>query len=203
MRGDPRGFSIVKAMKLRTFLGISLADALRANLDLWTRAMEPNLNGVRWVPAAQMHVTLQFLGEIDAEVLGLIEQRAQAIAQQIPPSRLEVGGVGIFKSLRHPRILWAGIQGDGQTLTRLHRELSEALRDLPVDQQALRQKFFPHITIARVRKNQRPRGLEHFLKLGNDKHFGEFPLEAVTLFKSELTREGARYSTITRFELGG
>ena len=61
-------------MPTRAFLGIPLADELRKHLDHWIRAMDERVQGVRWVPAPQLHVTLHFLGEVDDETLSTVDE---------------------------------------------------------------------------------------------------------------------------------
>ena len=65
-----------------------------------------------------------------------------------------------------------------------------------------RRRFHPHITLGRVRSD---RGLPA-LRAAFEEHrgfdAGDFPIDALTLFESELRRSGARYTPLGVHPLG-
>ena len=87
----------------RLFIGLELPAAqAQALLAL----AEPG-PGLRWQSAAQLHLTVRFIGELGEEQA---EHLAAALsAMQAPAFELQIGGVGYFGSPQRPRILWAGV----------------------------------------------------------------------------------------------
>jgi 2'-5' RNA ligase len=73
------------------------------------RAAWPRL---RWTGPAEWHVTLAFLGEVDAGVLPGLGTRLERAARRHPVLQLSVTGAGTFPGARRARVLWAGIRGD-------------------------------------------------------------------------------------------
>jgi len=100
--------------------------------------------GLRWTPREQWHLTLAFLGEVDAERLPAV-RRACAVAV---PARcaapLQLSGAGRFGD----RVLWAGLDGDRAALVDLAARLVAALRAAGVDTDE--RPYRPHLTIART-----------------------------------------------------
>lgn len=189
-------------MKLRTFFGIALNDATRKSIESWLNTVKPRVHGVRWIDPAQWHVTLRFLGGISPETLEEVKGRAAEVAAWANAGRLEATQSGLFRSLQKPRIAWIGVQGDVEGLSDLYQRLEASLEGLDVAESEAR-SFHPHITIGRIRNPKKVLGLELFIMAGKDKSFGDFALDTMTLFKSELTSEGAKYSTLENYCLGG
>lgn len=156
---------------------------------------------VRPVPAANLHITMAFLGQVDDEALA----RATALARAFTTpgteaDTLTISGAGAFPGPAKPRVIWLGI-GDGGTIlgeihTSLCRELEKAA--LPYDPKPLR----PHLTVAYARKNRIRAGTEDAntlkqalatLRREAESWTWSFPLPAVRLYESRLLKTGAVY----------
>ena len=99
---------------------------------------------VRLTPADRWHVTLVFLGEVDAVRLPEVE-RALGGVVPVGPLRLRLSGGGAFGRGRSA-VLWAGLDGDLAGLAELHDGVRGALvaGGLPHDERP----FTPHLTVA-------------------------------------------------------
>lgn len=198
---------------IRAFLAIEINDEVRSAIAKWLKQISERIRGVRWIVPENWHLTLRFLGDVSPETLEEVKRVTAEVAAglgQIPPGPpfskggiLEAVGTGIFQSLARPRVAWIGSGGDVAILEKLMLPLSEGLAELDVKPEETRRGFHPHITVGRIKNPKKALGLEQWLLAGKDKSFGTFPLEAVTLFKSELTSQGARYSRLGQFRLGG
>jgi 2'-5' RNA ligase len=96
-------------------------------------------------------------------------------------------------------VLWASVAAGGEKFEALFTELEAALvaRGIPGEGRA----FHPHVTLARARD---PRGAKELVRvLGAGPAFGEVPVEALHLMRSELSPRGARYSALTAAPLRG
>jgi len=89
-----------------------------------------------------LHLTLQFLGDIDRHQRCCVEAAAEAL--RAPPVELQIEQIGRF---RRARILWAGPLTSPPALSRLHDQLSTALQPCGFAPEARR--FTPHLTLYR------------------------------------------------------
>jgi 2'-5' RNA ligase len=101
---------------------------------------------VRLVPAAEIHLTLRFLGATDeARVPGLCEALESATAGLRAPEIL-VRRTGGFPTAARSRVLWAGVDERAGTEGRL-----EALARAAWTGEEPDERWAPHLTVARPR----------------------------------------------------
>lgn len=134
----------------RLFFALALPDDLRAAV---ARPALPELGAdgrpfrPRWSHPSGLHVTLAFLGSVDAARLGeLLEVAGRVTADAQGPLSLNLGGLGAFPGETAARVLWRAVDG-GAGLAGLAGQLAAALAaaDFPFDQRP----FVPHLTLAR------------------------------------------------------
>ncbi|UQA54723.1 RNA 2',3'-cyclic phosphodiesterase [Polyangium aurulentum] len=152
----------------------------------------------KWVRVEGMHVTLVFLGEVpDA---GDVVERARAVASQHAPMTLRFEGAGCFGG-RKARVLWVGVGGEVAALCAVQKELSTALADLgqgPEDR-----AYSPHLTLARAGESRGEPGFAEIAKELGGELFGEIVLREIVVYRSELSREGAKYTAVARLPFEG
>lgn len=104
--------------------------------------------GCNWVPAANLHYTLRFLGEMDRGRLGRVTAAARPVVLAVEAPRLELDEPGFFS--RGPRglVLWAGLKGEVEELGRVAQELEACARAAGFAPEG--RGFKPHITLARI-----------------------------------------------------
>jgi 2'-5' RNA ligase len=132
----------------RLFFAIELGDALRTALDHAVaplRAVEPEL---AWVRPEKLHLTMKFVGEVDAEGANRLAAAADIAASGHRPFEITLGGVGAFPNFRRARVVWIGVAGDPR-LELLHHDLEVACHDAGFEVEG--RPFRPHITLARIR----------------------------------------------------
>ena len=188
----------VSGAGLRAFIAIHLSQEARLQLFDTIRSLESEIpSGVRWVDPEGIHLTLKFLGDIDpalvADVLGAMEQAASGSL----PFHLHLNGLGVFPNEGRPRVLWAGLGGDLDALGALQEKLEAAMSGLNFPRE--RRTFNPHLTLGRVRDGvsavarQRVGSVVSWSSLdGAD----SWPVNAVHLMRSNLTPDGAVYSSL-------
>jgi len=189
--------------QVRSFIAIELPDELKLAL---TRLQSQLKSGrgypVKWVDPYSVHLTLKFLGNIDIDRIGEITGAIETSAQGIPPFHLEVGGLGVFPGLRRVQVAWVGLSGDVDRLSQLQQRIESNLT--PLGFVAESRPFKPHLTLARVRERASPEERNGFGRLITDTSIEDkysFNVDAVSLMKSQLTREGAVYSRIGSVKL--
>lgn len=97
----------------------------------------------RFTPAADMHITLVFIGEDRYGELPEIAERLALIKQQ--PFQLRLTGVKTFGNPETPRIVYAALAESPQ-LTQLQLEVQQQLDSLKLTTDP--KPFVPHITLA-------------------------------------------------------
>jgi RNA 2',3'-cyclic 3'-phosphodiesterase len=189
----------VRDATLRTFVALLLPDRVRVGLAAVSAELRGQARGLTWVAPDNLHLTLRFLGEVDAAALERVRDAVAAAAAAVAPFSVYLGGLGGFPTGRAPRVLWASVATGGERVEALFAELEAALvaRGIPGENRA----FHPHVTLARARD---PRGAKELLSvLGAGPAFGEVRVEALHLIRSELSPRGARHSVLTAAPLGG
>ena len=114
----------------------------------------------------------------------------------IEPFAINLRGFGVFPDKRAPRTLWTGIEGDLEVLLDLTRKIEAEVNQLGFPPEG--KPFRPHLTLARIKKNQRAAGeaIEKASMLADPFIFGSLLVEQVTLFKSELRPTGSVYTKL-------
>ena len=187
------------ATEIRTFIAIEIAPAIIDRLTTVQQQLRRTAAQVAWTRPEGVHLTLKFLGNVPEERLPALGEALGHVAQHYTPFPLRVEGIGGFPNLRHPRVLWAGI-GEGQApVSALAREVDETLTALGFPREE--RPFSPHLTLGRVKS---PDGLAPLLALlatQADSQFGEMRVEAVSLMRSDLLPQGAKYTELYRVAL--
>jgi len=185
---------------MRLFVAINLPPDLRAAVWTATGALREAGLPVRWVGAAQLHVTMQFLGEVSNERSAQTVAAVEHAARESRILELSVQGFGAFPSLRNPRVVWIGIQ-DAPDLTDLHGRLDRKLAEAGYDREERR--FHPHVTLGRVKRGAHGSELRELESLAGSVALCEtFTAETVDLMRSHLGPGGARYSVLSAAPLG-
>ena len=176
----------------RLFVALDLPAEARAALADFRGRADPRL----WRPVSDeaLHVTLVFLGH---RAPGEAERIAEVVrASARPAADLALGDVVLLPP-RRARVLCAEVEDRSGALHALQGRLAEALAAAGLHEPE-RRAYRPHATVARLRAGERsPRSA------GVD---GPEPVafggEAVTLYRSLLSRAGATYEPVERVVLG-
>lgn len=189
--------------QVRSFIAIELPDEVRQELSqLQAKLKHGKQPSVKWVDPYGIHLTLKFLGNVPVDRIGDITGAMEEAAQGISPFRLQVKDLGVFPNLRRVQVVWVGIIGEVDRLCQLQQRIDSNLSTLGFAPETRR--FTPHLTLARVRERASPDERQRFGQLIADTRFEAdfvFEVDAVSLMRSQLTREGAIYSQINSVAL--
>jgi 2'-5' RNA ligase len=165
-------------MSLRLFVALLPPPLVQAELAALARP----LPGVRWTPAANIHLTLRFIGETDDAKRARFQEALARV--RVEPFILPVGTVGTFIGRGPAKVLWAGI-GSGHTrLFQLRKQVDEAL--LTVDSGLPMPGFHPHFTLARLEPTHEPKRLAAFVERHAEVEAPPFRVAEFQLVASEL-----------------
>lgn len=189
---------------LRAFIAIEIPTEIKQQINVQTAALRQKLgSSVRWVSAENAHLTLKFLGDIPPIAIDSLTCMLKEKAEQTPPFDIAVVGLGAFPNLRQPRVIWVGLNAPA-TLTKLQKTLDAAVTDpeLPPEKQA----FSPHLTIGHVRQplsDAEKRAIPEALQNTQIGCLGNFTVQSIGLFQSELKPAGPIYTCLSTVQLGG
>jgi RNA 2',3'-cyclic 3'-phosphodiesterase len=156
------------------------------------------LAGVRWTPAANLHLTLRFIGETDETLTGRFVEALTRV--RVEPFILPVGGLGVFPRRGPAKVVWAGVGRSHTRLYQLRKQVDEAL--LAVDSNLPMPGFHPHFTIGRLGENHHAKELAQYLEKHRDYEAPPFLVADFHLLASELTPgHPPVYRTVQSFPL--
>ena len=191
--------------RVRSFIAIPVPSEGIKVLQETVKSLHSDIGAsVRWVRPEGIHLTLKFMGDIPAETVERVLEVLPPVAARFSPFELSISGLGVFPNPRRPRVLWAGVEGDIETLAALQLAVDLALGELglPKEQRA----FSPHLTLGRVRRDV-SEGQSR--KIGQVVAGGELPdvpswtADTVNLMRTELDPAGSRHYLVGSAPIGG
>ena len=175
--------------KARLFVALELPEATRSR----AAGLLPAHDGVRPAAERSLHVTLAFLGwqrEEDVERIGELTGAAAAGHGPVPLAPTEVRAV----PPRRPRLFALHLDDPTGACAGLQASVQAALAGAGFFEPEER-PFWPHVTLARVRKGHRVR------QLRSGRTPGPFTADSVVLYRSTLRSDGAVYEPQRGFTL--
>jgi 2'-5' RNA ligase len=177
----------------RLFVAVDLDDRTRAEIAEVGSALRSSLASshsggrITWVHADRLHLTLEFLGEVDE---GTEQRTGLALLEPLPVEAFNVlfSGLGCFPPRGSPRVLWLGIVEGLAELRSLHGEVRRRLGRSGEPAEA----FTPHLTLARFRDRVSRSELREIAKTGA--RAGPCRIDRVTLYESCLSPKGPSYT---------
>lgn len=141
---------------MRSFIGLDLAPREKLSLDQWRQNVLPEImsrkkslpenSGMQAfpyaVPAANYHITLAFLGDINPRQHEVIVDELSQI--QLPPFTLTLDTTGVWDG---PKVLFAAPTTPPNELKALARSVRKAARVAKISLQ--KQDYCPHVTLVR------------------------------------------------------
>jgi RNA 2',3'-cyclic 3'-phosphodiesterase len=164
------------AKRLRLFFALWPDDRARAKLTAYARATHERTGG-RIMRPEGLHITLAFLGDVDAARLDALRDIAGSVAVQPFDWTLDEAGYW-----NHNRIVWVGATAVPVQLGTLVADLRAALKtaDFVFDAKP----FVPHTTL--IRKGAPPRELPALAPI-------PWHVTRFVLVRSVLGEQGSRY----------
>lgn len=193
---------------VRLFLALDLPADARAEIGRWRDALLSDREKLRAVDDAALHVTLVFLGRRPREQVERVWEVAARLLEGLTAPRLTPVALKAVPP-RRPRVVALDLEDERARGASLQRSLSSALQEAglhgglgtgagssaPVSPEA--RPFWPHITVARARGRAR---MDELVETPPPA-LAPFTARGVTLYRSDLHPEGARYVALERMEL--
>lgn len=166
----------------RLFTAVEIPAVVAAELA----SLRGGLPGARWIDPENYHLTLSFIGDIDAEtahdaatLLGRVHRHA---------FDMRLSGLDQFGG-KKPRAVFAAA-APSPPLMELQAEHERIFRRLGIEHDS--RKFTPHVTLARLRESA-PREVADYLALRGGYRSKPFPVSRFVLFSARASTGGGPY----------
>jgi 2'-5' RNA ligase len=186
---------------LRVFCAVALPPDVRAGAAAHIEKLRGVMPDVRasWDRAEKLHITIKFLGGIEAARVSTLSLAASRAAACVQSFTLSIEGTGAFPSQGPARVLWLGVTDASGGLARLQTSLEDTAAEAGFPRE--KRPFHPHLTIARLRQ---PQGAGRLAALHHERGFASAPFQVTELIiiRSEPGPGGSRYTEISHHRLG-
>ena len=177
---------------MRIFLGVPIPPSVQQEIHVGIRHIHDRYPSLTWVPPANYHITLLFIGEADLQVCDRIRHSLGGMPPAQQGFDVTLSGVGTFPEKGPPKVLFVSV-GEG------HEECRRLYADIvgrpEMSGYADSRPYHPHVTCARIRRpGTHLTGLEAQLTI-------RFRAACITLFESMLGAGGARYRSLADVRL--
>ena len=184
--------------EIRTFIAVDLPQGVKMEIDKMIAGFRQLNANVRWVKAANLHLTLRFLGNIPEESVSALADSIRGNAVGFGPFDLALSDLGAFPNLRKPRVIWIGSGSGTDRLKGLAAKVEQAAIESGFGKGD--KPFSSHLTIGRVKF---PKGLDQLMvqieKTGYESP--PFDVSEVAIFKSDLSPAGPKYTKLEAISL--
>ena len=179
----------------RLFVAVELPAAVRTAIRDATEPWRRSLPDLRWISGEALHLTIAFIGAVDAGQVAAIASAVEVAAAGLAPVPTGLTRFGRFpEGGRAARVLWVGLDDPGGGLTRVAAAVTAALDGFL---QADGRPYQPHITIARAGSLTAVPPTFHDAEVPSIRWMAE----NLTLFRSHLGAGVPRYEPLARWNL--
>jgi 2'-5' RNA ligase len=177
----------------RLFIALKPPADLAEAVAAFQKTLMAQERDLRWAHDLGLHLTLVFLGPVDADGENQVVQALDKVLAGRPPLAIQLGSLGTFGPKDSPRVLHLEIKEAGSApLLDLQKDLEAALGDLGFDSE--KRPYHPHLTLARARQREGSTEMAVMQKENPAPLFPDWQVEAVVVFESETHPAGARYT---------
>jgi RNA 2',3'-cyclic 3'-phosphodiesterase len=180
---------------VRLFVALEIPPAVRDNLATLIKDLRTAAPKARWVRPENIHVTLNFIGEVAPEKLTDI-RGALSDVQSERAVELKFRGLGFFPNAKRPSVLWVGIDAS-PNLQLLAGDIERSLEKLGFPREE--RPFVPHLTITRFQPPRIHETLQSAIAQNSGREFGFLRTCEFHLIESKLKPSGAEYTTLASF----
>ena len=185
---------------MRAFISLNFdsvtMELIKGYRDELRNMMDNDESGkIKWETEDKYHITLFFIGDVKDGLKNIVIQELDNIGNlNIGKIAFEFDKISAFPDLRNPRVLFLDIKDKERKSYVVSKEVEDKMNMFGFEQ---RKKYVPHITLGRVRKNERIQMKDINIECKGEK----FTAENVCLMKSTLTSKGSYFEEVYRVEL--
>lgn len=180
-------------MTLRLFLGIAIPEEIASLL----KPMQCGLDGASFSPRENFHITLRFIGDLEAKETAELDAQIALIHQK--PFKLSLNSVDFFGK-EHPNSIHALVKQTPEIML-LAQRCENACRHLGHEPET--RNYKPHVTLAYLRKNIALRNVLEWQSRHNRFTSPEFEVNNFYLYSSHTGNGPSHYRIEAEYPLLG
>jgi len=164
----------------------------------------PGGTKVTWTRPENLHVTMNFLGDVPQERIPEICELARRGVSSASPGDSAVFAIGPMVCTPaggRARMIWAPVRQGNDELAGLHAAVNVALASAGLRTE--RRPFKGHVTVARIKSASDTRPIRAVVGDLPQGEFGTVQAAELTLYRSELTPQGPIYTRLAGIPLAG
>ena len=186
---------------MRSFISLNINEDVKEKIQNIQNEVKEYLGEekkhlIRWEKKEKFHMTLFFLGDVAADMVNDLIKELEFIKFQ-PNNEIffHANSINAFPRLRYPRILFVDMYNKDKKALILYNKIYQVLKLFKFEPD---KKFHPHITLGRVKRDQKMNltDLEDEIKFKID-----FSINSFYLMESKLDYRGSVYKVTKRFTL--
>lgn len=166
---------------MRTFIAVDFNKDIKNAIKNLQDRLRVHASRGRWKYVDNFHLTLKFLGEIDERKADEVGAQLEEISQKNSRFVLNITEIGRFQGYDSIRVLWLGLGGDLNELSRLQADVEDGMYAIGFAKE--KRPYVPHITIAQDISFST--GFDEIRKMASEIVFPSIPVDKILLFKSE------------------
>jgi RNA 2',3'-cyclic 3'-phosphodiesterase len=182
---------------MRLFFAFELPAPIKSELSALLRQLRQlQPSGVKWVEPENLHITLQFLDEVDEADIGDLDDFFTKAIQEYSP--VDVRSTSFeFVPGQHPRLVWARFSTEQRHIFTLPAKIVHYLEALGYTPDKKPLKL--HVTLGRFQTEPKPALVSFLLSHRLQQNSGR--IEEISLYKSTLRPQGPIYTTLYEYAL--
>ena len=184
---------------MRSFISLNINEDVKEKIQNIQNEVKEYLGEekkhlIRWEKKDKFHMTLFFLGDVAADMVNDLIKELEFIKFQ-PNNEIffHANSINAFPRLRYPRVLFVDMYNKDKKALILYNKIYQVLKLFKFEPD---KKFHPHITLGRVKRDQKMNltDLKDEIKVKID-----FSINSFYLMESKLDYRGSEYKTVKRF----
>ncbi len=187
---------------MRSFISLNISSETKEGFykiqnEVKKNIGESQVDRIRWEKRDKFHMTLFFLGDVLPEKINDISNELKSVNIDTQSSDIlfKANSINAFPNLKYPRVLIIELINEDKKAAELYEKIKQVLSQFDFQPDKI---FHPHITLGRVKKNQKVNLLELADKISFDI---SFTINSFYLMESKLDYRGSVYKIINRFPL--
>jgi len=170
---------------MRLFIGIPIRNAAQEEITSYYRLFA----GIKTVKKENLHVTLQFLGDMDDSLVEPLKKAVDEACSEIKPFEMTMTRISAFPHTRNARVIFVNVDEGSGAVKKIFKNIGGSLSG--IDYEKEKRAFIPHITIGRSKQ-----GIDISGIAGETKFKISSEARQVVLFKSDLGPSGPVYTKV-------
>lgn len=138
---------------MRIFIAFPLPEMVKQeveNIQKKLQVVDKKLP-IHWTDVDKLHLTLEFLGELDEKKIQEVKVILSDIIPHFKPLQFSLTEINAFPNLNFPHVLFVGVGEKTGEGSKLHQRLVEELKTQGIETED--HEWHPHITLGRIKSH--------------------------------------------------